>query len=280
MSTGQMYVGKVNCVPLSDQTAEKATLAVESEPLTIWKAFPGLEHLYQISNYGNVRSLATQQPVRTRMSKGFEVLAVGRKVNGKLYRPAIHRAVALAFVPNPNNYGWAKAIDPNKPLTHASNLQWVPKYFAFRTNQGNRSDSLAWSRLTPLPKGESVPVNQAYSKYIIDRLAAEGRLSQHERSRAGIVACEDDSMSPQLSPGIEFVATPVNPAYYHTLIGKVVAVVVKAKRFAFYLGRVVSITDNEVTVRRDNSQWSERIESRSVIQSIARVVSVLETSVN
>lgn len=264
------------------QQADSNVNPAAGELTEIWKPFPQLESQFEISNFGKVRCLQTWQPVRTRINKGFEVLAVGRKIDGKLYRPAIHRAVALAFVPNPNGYQCARAIDKTKPLTHATNLKWEEKrtYLGRGRVRPSATGSLAWYRLRPdRPTLPPIPVNQAYTNYLLDILVSEGRLTKYERLRTGIVSAEDDSMAPRFPQGVEFVATPVSPNDYSSLIGKVVAVVVKAQRFAYYLGRVVSIDEDFVHVSRDNSEWSDRIESRSVIASIARVVSVLETSV-
>jgi hypothetical protein len=284
MNTVQSTVGRgtyASSHPQMDATTSKLPPAADQWQGEIWKPFPGLEHLYDLSSLGRVKDLATGEPVKTYLNKGFEVLSGGVKINGRVVRPAIHRAVALAFVPNPNNYRWAVQKDRRKPITHASNLQWVKQQFTPRKGQLIRYPSLAWSGLRPQHNDSvSVPVNRAYGEYILSRLFSEGRLTKAQLPYTGIVAAEDDSMGPQITPGVEFVATPVSPADYHTLVGQVVAVVIKASRFAFYLGRVKSITADSLCVSRDNSAWSDRIESRSVISSIAKVVSILETTVH
>ncbi|MBD2752625.1 hypothetical protein [Spirosoma validum] len=135
--------------------------------------------------------------------------------------------------------------------------------------------------INAVPSVENRPsAHFSYSRYLIDQLCQEGRITPLERPQAGIATTQDDSMSPRLPEGVDFIAVTVQPVQYHTLIGKVVAVTVKADRFAFYLGRVVCITPHYVRVSRDNAEWSDRIESRSVIASMARVVSVLEVAVN
>jgi len=304
MITEQNYVGRGTNATLTEQTAKidrqthfttekRQTLLAQSviytpssaasqpgdlyvNPATgeidnIWKPFPGLEWLYEISIDGNVRHIVTGKPVRTYMNKGFEILMTRVKVGNKCVRPSIHRALALAFIPNPNGYLWVQPKDKSKPMTHASNLQWAPKRFL-----GVRHVRV--SSLTS-QKQESGITSGSYNSYILDRMLDEKKLTASERKLAGIISALDDSMAPQLKNGARLIAVPVSPTNYDSLIGKVVAVAVKAKFFAYYLGRVVTITADEVVVSRDNSEWSDRTESRASVASIARVVSVLETPV-
>ena len=45
--------------------------------------------------------------------------------NGKQYRKTIHRLVAQAFIPNPDNKPQVNHIDENKRNNHVSNLEWA-----------------------------------------------------------------------------------------------------------------------------------------------------------
>lgn len=278
MSTERKYVGRGNYANPINLTAENSPQAAISAPLNIWKPFPGLEHLYQISNYGSVRELATGVPVKTRLIFGNKrVLSARRLIGTRKRQAAIDRAVAVAFIENPNGYSVVKLIDASGPATHATNLQWAERVVPVPKP---RITKKAFVPEYQEPQPTVVPANLSYNGYLFDRLLSEGRISQAERFNVGVITCQDDSMLPQLPEGVRFIHTTVEPTRYQSLIGKVVAVIVKAERFAYYVGRVVQITPIYVRVSRDNNQWSDRIESRSVIHSIARVVSVLETAVN
>ena len=55
-------------------------------------------------------------------SKGYKFVNVYD--NGKPFHLSIHRAVALTFIPNPNNLPQVNHIDENKQNNHVSNLEW------------------------------------------------------------------------------------------------------------------------------------------------------------
>ena len=64
--------------------------------------------------------------------KGYKRLNL-RDDNGKLNRFYIHRLVALAYIPNPENKPQVDHIDQNKTNNHLSNLRWA----SIKENQHN-----------------------------------------------------------------------------------------------------------------------------------------------
>lgn len=97
----------------------------------IWKDVTGFEGLYQVSNFGNVKSFRKWQ----RASCPDEYI-LKHFINNKdyhqvmLYKDGIkkkflvHRLVAQEFVPNPNNLPHVNHLDENKHNNSASNLEW------------------------------------------------------------------------------------------------------------------------------------------------------------
>jgi hypothetical protein len=63
----------------------------------------------------------------------------------------IHRAVALAYIPNPNNYDNVNHIDENKTNNHVSNLEWM-------SNADNVAYSQAKTRLIQTPEGDIIEI--------------------------------------------------------------------------------------------------------------------------
>lgn len=90
----------------------------------IWKDIKGYEGLYQISNYGRVWSIRKQKYLKgDKNSAGYLRVLLTAK-NGKTKREFIHRLVALAFIPNPENKPQVNHIDANIENNKAENLEW------------------------------------------------------------------------------------------------------------------------------------------------------------
>lgn len=105
-------------------------------PKRIWKDIPGYEGLYQVSNDGKVRSLdrvTIDKIGRKRPQKGAILKPgirtggykkVGLCKNGVIKHISVHRLVALAFIPNPNNLPCINHINEVRTDNRAENLEW------------------------------------------------------------------------------------------------------------------------------------------------------------
>lgn len=90
-----------------------------SKEKEIWKEIQGFEGEYAISNKGNVKNLKSGRILGERYdSMGYKFV----NLKGKEYK--VHRLVALAFIPNPNNLPQVNHIDENKKNNNVSNLEW------------------------------------------------------------------------------------------------------------------------------------------------------------
>lgn len=121
-----------------------------------WKTIPETDGLYSVSNFGNVRRNEHYTNVKPNIQKenetvafykeklvkpykdcsGYLVVSI-RDRKGNTYRKKIHRLVAHAFVPNPNNYNVVNHIDENKTNNCLENLEWVTS--KENANHGSRN---------------------------------------------------------------------------------------------------------------------------------------------
>ena len=104
----------------------------------IWKDVDGFDKNYQISNYGDVRIKKSdgsfKQLKPTKFGKGY--LHINLVKDGKQKSFQIHRLVAEAFVPNPQNLPIINHKDENPLNNCAENLEWCT--YSYNINYGTR----------------------------------------------------------------------------------------------------------------------------------------------
>lgn len=101
-----------------------------------WKAIEGFEGLYEISNKGQVKALdryvlnnggmqhRKERILKPHKQNGGHLIVVLCK-DGKTYPRTIHRLVAIAFIPNPQNKPVVDHKDTNPLNNNVDNLKWV-----------------------------------------------------------------------------------------------------------------------------------------------------------
>lgn len=90
-----------------------------------WKDIPGYKGLYQVSNTGRVRShySGTWKIMEQSTRKGgYKKLFLRKNKERKSF--FIHRLVATAFIPNPDNLPFVNHKDENPSNNKVENLEW------------------------------------------------------------------------------------------------------------------------------------------------------------
>lgn len=104
-----------------------------SDIMEQWKDIEGYEGKYQVSNEGRVKSLnyhqqGIEQVLRLSTSdRGYKRVALQK--DGKCKLELVHRLVAKAFIPNPNNYPIINHKDENTSNNFVDNLEWCTSQY-------------------------------------------------------------------------------------------------------------------------------------------------------
>ena len=99
----------------------------------IWKPVVGYEGLYEVSNTGLIKSLNCYNLKTPHLlslcfnANGY--LKVGLSKNNKTKQMLVHRIVAEAFIPNPDNLEMVNHRDEDKTNNNVNNLEWCTRSY-------------------------------------------------------------------------------------------------------------------------------------------------------
>lgn len=161
----------------------------------IWRDVQGFEGRYMVSNYGRVKSLFAVNTNNSSKIQEFilsprqcgqkkaKYLAVILHNGDKKRQVRIHRLVAEAFIPNPNNYTEINHKDENKYNNHVENLEWCSR--SYNVNYGTRNEKSAQKTRKPIM---AIDNNGNEVMRFDSILAAAKHIGRHESTLSHAIA--------------------------------------------------------------------------------------------
>lgn len=143
----------------------------------VWKDVGGYEGRYMVSNMGRVASIQDnhgryrERLVAANVSGTVDYLYVKLFIKDAMKNLAVHRLVAIAFVPNPHGKPMVNHIDGDKRNNRASNLEWVTCSENHR--HAGRTGLRDWEHVAARQRGAKVGTRSRFHNVSWD--AARGR---------------------------------------------------------------------------------------------------------
>lgn len=148
----------------------------------IWKMIPGYEGLYMVSSLGRVKSLnyhrtGVEKVLKPVDKRYLRVRLFSKDGTNKLF--SVHRLVAMAFIPNPDNLPEVNHKDENKLNNCVDNLEWC-------TRKYNANYGTAKQRWGEKQRGRKKPPEQ------VAKQAAKIRGRYNTKCSKPVLQCSKD----------------------------------------------------------------------------------------
>ena len=144
---------------------------VMSKLVEEWRDVKGYEGLYQVSDWGNVRSLSYNHTntiknlTLVNAKNGYLVVCLHKDAIQK--EGKVHRLVADAFLPNPQNKPTVDHINGDKQDNRVENLRWA-------TNSENNNNPNTMVKMRGIQNGRQL--NRKDCSKVVYQYTLDGRL--------------------------------------------------------------------------------------------------------
>lgn len=156
----------------------------------IWKDIKGYEGMYQISSQGRVKSLNYKNTGKEHIllqwyNKGYN--RIGLMKNGILKMYLVHRLVAEAFIPNPNNYPCINHKSEIKTQNNLENLEFCDA--KYNNSYGTRTERASKKQINRKDCSKVILQYDLYGNFIKEWVSTKEIERQLGYSHSNISKC-------------------------------------------------------------------------------------------
>ena len=149
--------------------------------LEVWKDIKGYEGYYQVSNLGEVRAIGHKwqrkgvHKIKLHENNGYGYLMADLHKNNKSKSIAVHRLVAQAFIPNPENKQQVNHKNGDKTDNRVENLEWATAKENIRHAFDNGLNGYSEYRCQRAREASAKPVKCVETGEVFDSLTDAAR---------------------------------------------------------------------------------------------------------
>ena len=139
----------------------------------IWKTIEEFP-IYEVSNLGRIKNSISKKILRATIKSGYHNISLTNNNSKKTLK--VHRVVAIAFIPNPENKSDVNHKDKDKLNNKLSNLEWMTR----KENNSHKSQTLIYksNKNKPLLRIDK-DTNEIIEKYDSIELAGIWAYNNH-----------------------------------------------------------------------------------------------------
>jgi hypothetical protein len=154
--------------------------------MEILKDIVGYEGLYKVSASGDVFSVKKDMKMTLHLDRyGYLIITLFKDKKHKSHK--VHRLVANAFIPNPNNHPSVNHKDETKTNNHESNLEWCSSLH--NANYGSRNKNISSSQTNRKDQARQVVQLTVGGQYIAEYNSVREAERETAVYRSNIIAC-------------------------------------------------------------------------------------------